>query len=214
MLARRITRSRQTGHPVVPGARGGFSLLELLLVMTIIVVLYTLYLGGGTKGYQKRQLAQCEKNLTTVYVAMQTWANDYTNAFPTLTNAQTSEPVLSQLVPRYTTGAEYFICPGSKDSKLPDAEPFAKDRISYAYYMGRTDKDGADEPLLSDRQVDTNSKAVGQPLFSADGKKPGNNHDKYGGNVVFCDGSIQHSPAASAFNLTNAPGVTLLNPRP
>jgi prepilin-type processing-associated H-X9-DG protein len=182
--------------------------------MAIIVILYTLYLGGGTRGYQKRQLAACEKNLDTIYVALQTWANDYTNNFPVLANAQTSEPVLSQLIPRYTTGTEFFTCPGSKDAKLPDAQPFADRKISYAYYMGHASKDGADQPLLSDRQVDTNSKTIGQPLFSADGKKPGNNHEKYGGNIVFCDGSVQHSPPTSAFNFTNAPGVLLLNPRP
>ena len=206
--------SRQTGHRGVPGARGGFSLLELLIVMFLIVVLSTLYYGGGSRGYQKRQLAACEKNLDTIYVALQTWANDNSNAFPTLAGAQTSEPPLSQLVPRYTTGAQFFICPGSKDSALSDAEPFANRRISYAYYMGRIAKDGSDQPLLSDRQVDTNSKTAGQPLFSADGKKPGNNHDKSGGNVVFCDGSVQISPPAAAFNLTNAPGILLLNPRP
>jgi len=67
---------------------------------------------------------------------------------------------------------------------------------------------------MSDRQVDANPKLLGQPLFSADGKKPGNNHNKYGGNIMFCDGNVQTSPASSAFNLTNAPNVVLLNPKP
>jgi len=143
--------------------------LELLIVMFLIVVLSTLYYGGGNRGYQ---MAACEKNLDTIYVALQTWANDYSNTFPTLAGAQTSEPPLSQLIPRYTTGAHFFICPGSKDSALDDAQPFAKDRISYAYYMGHTAKDGSDQPLLSDRQVDTNSKTAGQPLFPLTAKSP------------------------------------------
>jgi prepilin-type N-terminal cleavage/methylation domain-containing protein/prepilin-type processing-associated H-X9-DG protein len=214
MLAGRFTRSRQTGHCGVPGARGGFSLMELLIVMFIIVVLSTLYYGGNSRTYQKKQIAVCEKNLETIYVALQTWANDYSNDFPTLANSRTSEPPLSQLIPRYTTGTEFFTCPGCKDSKLPDAQPFANRKISYAYYMGHTTKDGANQPLLSDRQVNTNSKTAGQPLFSADGKKPGNNHNKFGGNIMFCDGSVQSSPPPAAFNLTNAPGVILLNPRP
>lgn len=197
-----------------PSTRSGFSLMELLIVMFIIVVLYTLYLSGGSRGYQTRQLKNCEKNLETIYVALQTWANDYSNSFPTLANAQTSEPVLSQLIPRYTTGTEYFTCPGSKDSPLPDAQPFARRKISYAFYMGHTSKDAASEPLLTDRQVNTDPKTPGAPLFSADGKKPGNNHNKYGGNVMFCDGNVQSSPPASAFTLTNGPGVVLLNPRP
>jgi prepilin-type processing-associated H-X9-DG protein len=152
--------------------------------------------------------------METIHVALQTWANDNGNSFPTLANSQTSEPPLSQLIPRYTTGTEFFTCPGSKDGKLPDARPFANRKISYAYYMGHSSKDGADQPLLSDRQVNTNSKTAGQALFSATGKKPGNNHNKYGGNVMFCDGNTQSSPPAAAFNLTNAPGIILLNPRP
>src|SRR5579863_4511063 len=141
MLDGRSTSSRQTGHCGVPGARNGFSLVELLIVMAIIVFLYTLYLSGGSRAYQKKQLAACEKNLETIYIALQTWANDNSNGFPTLVNAQTSEGPLSQLIPRYTTGTEYFTCPGCKDATLPDAQPFADRKISYAYYMGHTDKD-------------------------------------------------------------------------
>ena len=214
MLDGLSTKSQRNSPRAFSGVRRAFSLLELLIVITIIFVLYTLYLSGGSKGYQMRQLKNCEKNLETVYIALQTWANDYSNSFPTLATAQTSEAPLSLLIPRYTTGTEFFTCPGSKDSKLPDAQPFANRRISYAYYMGHTSKDGADQPLLSDRQVDTNSKTAGQPLFSLNGKKPGNNHDKYGGNVMFCDGNVQSSPPTAAFNLTNAPGIALLNPRP
>jgi prepilin-type N-terminal cleavage/methylation domain-containing protein/prepilin-type processing-associated H-X9-DG protein len=214
MLDGRSTTSRQTAPCRASGPRAGFSLVELLIVMFIIVVLYTLYLSGGSRGFQTRQLKNCEQNLDIIYVALKTWANDNSNSFPTLANAQTSEPPLSQLIPRYTTGTEYFICPGSKDSKLSDAKPFAGSKISYAFYMGHSANDGADQPLLSDRQVNTSPKTAGQPLFSPDGKKPGNNHDKYGGNVAFCDGNVQSSPPVAVFNLTNAPGVVLLNPRP
>jgi prepilin-type processing-associated H-X9-DG protein len=195
-------------------ASGGFSLLELLIVVTIIFVLFTLYFSSGSKAYQTKQIANCERNLLTVYVALKTYSIENNDRFPTLVNASSSEGPLSQLVPRYTTGTEYFTCPGTKDSQLPDAKPFADRRISYAFYMGHTIKDGADQPLMSDRQVDTNAKAPGQLLFSPNGKKPGNNHDKYGGNILFCDGNVQSSPAQSAFTLTNAPNVVLLNPKP
>jgi prepilin-type N-terminal cleavage/methylation domain-containing protein/prepilin-type processing-associated H-X9-DG protein len=192
----------------------GFSLLELLIVMSIIVVLFTLYFGGGSRTFQTKQIANCQKNLQNIFISLKTYSMDNSDRFPALTGPQTSEPVLSLLVPRYTTGTEFFICPGSKDSKLPDAQPFETRKISYAYYMGHTVQEGADQPLISDRQVNTNPKSPGQLLFSPDGKKPGNNHDRYGGNVMFCDGNAQSSPARSAFNLTNVPGVVLLNPKP
>jgi prepilin-type N-terminal cleavage/methylation domain-containing protein/prepilin-type processing-associated H-X9-DG protein len=195
-------------------AHAGFSLLELLIVVALIVVLFTLYWSGGSRSFQARQLVNCEKNLQNIYVALKTYSIDNHSELPALTNALTSEPALSLLIPRYTTGTEFFICPGGKDSTLPEAKPFAERTISYAYYMGRKMDDGADQALMSDRQVDTNSKLPGQPLFSPDGKKPGNNHNKYGGNILFCDGGVQKSPANSSFSLTNAPGIILLNPRP
>jgi prepilin-type N-terminal cleavage/methylation domain-containing protein/prepilin-type processing-associated H-X9-DG protein len=198
----------------LPTVDRGFSLLELLIVVAIIFVLFTLYFGGGTKGYQTKQIANCEKNLQNVYVALKTFSMDNHDQLPAAAGAATSEIPLSQLIPRSTTGAGFFICPGSKDSQLPDAQPFANRKISYAYYMGRTLNDGADQPLLSDRQVNTNPKRAGEQLFSGNGKKPGNNHRQYGGNVVFCDGNVQSSPAHSAFALTNTPKVVLLNPKP
>jgi prepilin-type N-terminal cleavage/methylation domain-containing protein/prepilin-type processing-associated H-X9-DG protein len=206
------TQSRQ--HHASPVAPRGFSLLELLIVVALIVVLFTLYWSGGSRTFQTKQLANCERNLQNIYVALKTYAIDNNSRLPVLAGSTTSEPVLSQLIPRYTTGTEYFICPGCKDSALPEAQPFADRKISYAYYMGHKIDDGVTEPLMSDRQVDTNPKLQGQPLFSTDGKKPGNNHNKYGGNIMFCDGNVQISPASSAFNLTNAPNVILLNPKP
>ena len=195
-------------------AHRGFSLLELLIVMVLIIVMFTLYFGGGSRSFQSRQIANCAKNLDTMFVALKTYSVDNDGKFPVLAGASHSEPVLSLLVPRSTTGTACFICPGSKDKALPDAKPFAERKISYAYYMGFTSAEGADRALVSDRQVNTNAKTAGQLLFSIDGKGPGNNHDKFGGNVMFCDGSVRSSPAIAAFDLTNAPNVTLLNPAP
>jgi prepilin-type processing-associated H-X9-DG protein len=156
----------------------------------------------------------CARNLRNVYTALQTYSRDHGDALPAVTNAITSEAPLSLLIPRYTTGTEFFICPGSGDKALPEATPFANRRISYAYYMGRKLSEGAGQPLMSDKQVNVAPKATGESLFSADGKKPGNNHHRYGGNVLFCDGSIQTSPSKSAFNLSFPTNVILLNPKP
>jgi prepilin-type N-terminal cleavage/methylation domain-containing protein len=192
----------------------GFSLLELLITIAIIFILFTMYFSGGSKAFQAKKLKECEKNLQNIHIALRTYAQDNTDALPMSDAAKTSEAALSQLIPRYTTGSEFFICPGSSDKALPDARPFADRRISYAYYMGATLQDGSDAPLMSDRQVDTASKMAGQPVFSSNGKKPGNNHDKYGGNVLFSDGGVRSSPANAGFNLPVAPNVILLNPKP
>ncbi len=84
-------------------------------------------------------------------------------------------------------------------------------RISYSYYMGRA-KGSAQLPVLTDAQVDTTPKIAGQLVFSPDGKAPGNNHGRNGGNILFCDGHVENSPARASVALPINPGETLLNP--
>jgi len=186
----------------------------MLVTMASILIMFTMMYGASSRSHQVRLKETCAKNLQHIYVALTTYSFDYDGRFPTVTNAQSSEVPLSQLVPRYTTGTEFFICPGSSEKPLPSAQSFADRRISYAYYMGRRSSNGAGRSLMSDRQVNTLPKALKEQLFSPDGKKPANNHHKFGGNILFCDGDIQVSPAKSAFALPLPPNVVLLNPKP
>ena len=182
--------------------------------MVIIFIVFTLSISSGSKSFQEKKLAECQNNLQGIYAALRTFAQDNHGSLPAVPGAATSEAPLSLLVPKYTTGAEFFICPGSKDKPLPDAQPFADRKISYAYYLGQTLESGPEAPLVSDAQVDTAPKSTGQLVFSTDGKKPGSNHNKFGGNVLFCDGNVKNTPARLAFPLPLATNVVLLNPKP
>jgi len=203
-----------TSKPVPRGSVAGISILEVFLVMVIIFIVFTLFISAGSRNAQQERLAACQNNLQSIYAAMKTFASDHNGALPAVSGAKTSEAPLSLLVPKYTTGTEFFICPGGKDKPLPDAQPFADKKISYAYYMGRTLQDGSEAALASDAQVDAAPKTPGQTVFSPDGKKPGNNHYQYGGNFLFCDGSVQYTPSRLAFTLPPATNVVLLNPKP
>ncbi len=190
-----------------------FSLLELLITTTLILIMFVMLYGHSSSSHQRRQKLACQQNLQTIFIALQIYANDHDGLFPVRTNAQTSEEPLSLLVPRYTSVTEHFICPGSKDGRLPEGESFEKRKISYAYYMGRGVADSA-EALMSDAQVNALPKIQGQPVFSIDGKKPGNNHHRYGGNLLFCDGRMEMIRAKAPISLLLTQGVVLLNPRP
>jgi len=160
----------QTRRPVARFSAAGFSLLELFLVAVIIFIVFTLFLSSGSKSYQEKKLAECQGHLQSIYAALMTFSQDNNGALPAVPGAQTSEAPLSLLVPKYTTGSEFFICPGGKDKPLPDAQPFADRKISYADYMGRTLQDGSEAPLVSDAQVDTAPKMPGQIVFSPTAK--------------------------------------------
>jgi len=189
----------------------GFSLIEMLITFALLLILTTMMWGFGSRSNQRQQQKNCRGNLQKIYVALELYATDHAGKFPERPDARTSAEALDALVPRYTADTSSFICPGSKDSPLPSGVSLRKREISYAYYMGRRNSD-ASEALVSDKQVDTMAKLPGQTIFSSNGKPPGNNHHKYGGNVLFCDGRTEFSPSRCAFSLGLTQGVVLLNP--
>ncbi|MEY4385913.1 MAG: hypothetical protein RLY20_1196 [Verrucomicrobiota bacterium] len=190
----------------------GFSLVELLITLVLILIMVTMLYGFGSRSHQKTQKVACEKNLQNIYLALDIYSKENNGALPAATNAQTSEAPLSLLVPRYTVASEIFICPGSKDNKLPNGESFADRRISYAFLMGRrlTDQGGI---LMSDRQIDSRPKSAGEEVFSTTGKPPGNNHHKYGGNYLFIDGHTESFGTKAPFVISWPTNVTFLNPK-
>jgi prepilin-type N-terminal cleavage/methylation domain-containing protein/prepilin-type processing-associated H-X9-DG protein len=200
-------------RPGAPSTQPGFSLIELLVVLALMIILTTMMWGFGSESRQNAAQRDCRQNLEKIYVALQIYANDFSGRLPADTNALTSEGPLSLLVPRYTVDTSIFICPGGKDSPLPSGISFTNRKISYAYYMGQH-LGGAQQPLMSDQQINTLPKQAGDPVFSTSGKPPGNNHHKYGGNFLFGDGHAELSPPQLAFSLVTTQGIVLLNPKP
>jgi len=202
---------RLSRDPAPPAA--AFSMLELLIVVAIIAFLTAMFWGFETKGTRTKKLQACQSNLQKVFIAMDIYANDHTNAFPVVAGATTSEAALDPLVPKYTADTTAFICPSSGDEILQSGKSLASHRISYAYYMGAKRTDSS-LPLMSDRQVNVLPKTVGQPVFAPNGKGPGNNHKLDGGNFLFCDGHVESSPATAKAPLAPPAPIVLLNPKP
>lgn len=195
----------------------GFSLIELLIVVAILAVLSALFYGSLTGKRARSQRQLCGDNLQKIYLALQIYANDDGGKLPEIPAAQTSETPLNLLVPKYTADTSIFICPAGRDSQIPAGEPLTQNKISYAYYMGfhlAVNENAAPFVLLSDRQINTDPKRAGDLVFSPDGKSPGNNHGKSGGNFLFSDGSVQSSGPRLTFSLAEPTNVVLLNPKP
>ena len=196
-----------------PAAATGFSLIELLITLALMVIVIAMMEGFASGKHQRTQKQLCADNLQKIYLALQIYANDFRGALPVNTNAVTSEDVLGALVPKYSADTSIFICPGGRDSQIASGEPLSQHKISYAYYMGRR-LDNPQLVLLTDRQINTEPKRAGEMIFSANGKPPGNNHHKYGGNFLLADGSVTASAAQLTISLATTPGVVLLNPKP
>ena len=196
-----------------PRRPAAFSLIELLITLALICIMSVMLYGFGSASHQRSQKKLCADNLQKIFLALQIYANDDGGKLPFKTNAVTSEEPLTELVPHYTADTSIFICPGGRDPEIPSGEPLTQHKISYAYFMGRR-LDDPQKALMSDRQIDTEPKRAGEFVFSTNGKSPGNNHHRYGGNFLFADGSVQPSGAQLTFSLAVPPGVVLLNPKP
>ncbi len=199
----------------LPSAAGasGFALMELLITVAIIFVFFTMFFGFGAKKRQRSAKLRCQENLQKAFVGLQIFANEHDERFPQTTNATTAEVALEVLVPRYTADTKIFVCPGRKDSAPAPDQLLRQGRISYSYYQGHT-KTGTNGFLLTDWQVNTQAKRIGDLLFSETGKRPGNNHAKTGGNLLEITGDVISSPARAAVDLLLPAGVVLLNPKP
>ena len=199
---------RATAHTFSDGA---FSLLELLVVAALLVILTVLSASRFTISARRRELAACGNNLQKIYLALSLYRGDNA-AYPFAPNARTSEEPLSLLIPKCTTDTEIFLCPASGDKPLPESERFVGGRISYDYYMGRATNEDAQDIILSDWQVDTSPKKKGNPVFSLNGRKPGNNHEAAGGNLVSCGGAVEFSTPKADRDLLFPSTVKLLGP--
>ena len=195
------------------GSPAGFSLVELLITLALLIIISTMYFGFSSPSRQRSAKQNCQANLRKIFLAQEIYAHDHAGKFPVVAGAKTSEEPLDLLVPRYSADRAIFICPGSKAAPLPPGESLRTNKISYAYYMGRI-SGGVPVALLSDAQVNTNSKNIGEAIFSATGKAPGDNHHQFGGNILFTDGHVEQSPTNLLSPLTLTEGVTLLNPKP
>jgi len=188
----------------------GFSMIELLVVVVVLVVLTTLMWAPRTGRRENARLVACKSQLERVFIAMQIYANECGSRFPRSPGAKTAGEALQVLVPRYTSDTASLICPGSKFSLKPD-QPLNSQKISYSYYSGLQASDTG-QPLITDEQLASSVPAPARFQFSGDGKPPGTNHGKQGGNVLFCDGHVEMRTPGAPLPKGMPEQVTLLNP--
>ena len=62
--------------PFCPSTRAGFSLLELLVVVAILIILTMLYWSKIAPSHRDSGLESCRQNLQKIYLAMDIYAHD------------------------------------------------------------------------------------------------------------------------------------------
>ena len=136
--------------------RFGFTLVELLVVITIIALLASLLLPAFQHAQELARRTTCKKNVQGIAQACLTYMNDpamhrnssYGNALPTLQNAPTGanwgdassgNPAALWLLVRYKfVGRDFFLCPTAhvlRSFQAPGAQDtrFGSITLSYSY---------------------------------------------------------------------------------
>ncbi len=179
-----------------------FAFVELLVVMLIVVVLYSVVVAPTTSCLRAQKLTRCAENMRKLHLALTLYANENDGAFPAVAGAKSSTQPLSLLVPKYTSDAALIACPEAKSG------------FGYAYISGLKKDADRRQMLISDAQVNTSPKSKDAPLFSTDGtgSNHGGNHGGSGGNVLFVDGHVETMGVSATFDLILPPNAVLLNP--
>lgn len=182
----------------------GFTFVEILVSMMVVVVLYALAVGPGRQKVQQQKLQLCAENLRKLHLTLSLYANEHDSAYPRGSGANSADDVLTVLVPRYTSDRSFFSCP---------ATGHADGKLDFAYVAG-LNKDSGDTLLASDAQVDNGPKPKGARIFADKQGSRGGNHGEAGGNLLFADGHAETIGTSTPRDLALPSKTRLLNPAP
>lgn len=186
----------------------GFTLVELLVVITIIGILAAMVFPAMKTAIEKTNRMACAQNLKQIYLAMEAYYNDNDNTYPfTGSTGDNANKHFGLLFPRWLTGQaeQIFICKSAQprgykaDGKI-DQNPTGMTRTEtlktgencYTYAFGLGAANTVDSPLACDQLT---SVTINSQKFAKAGV--GSNHGSDGGNVVYRDGHAIFIQAAS-----------------
>ncbi|MBN8709422.1 MAG: type II secretion system protein [Verrucomicrobia bacterium] len=101
-----------------PAAIAGFSLMELMISVGIIVLLAALVLPSAGRIYEGSKAAKCQSNLRQLGTALQAYRADHDGSLPKVFDTVTSVFWFQQLVGTkgaYLDSPTVLTCPGKKD---------------------------------------------------------------------------------------------------
>jgi prepilin-type processing-associated H-X9-DG protein len=167
----------------------GFTYVELVIAMVIVIVLAGVVLGPSDAAAEKKKLAACAETMRKLHLTLMLYANEHDGVFPVSRGAESSGDALGLLVPAYSADDSIFGCEGG----------------GYSYVMGL--KRGERGMLVADRFGREGSNVRGEAAFHERG-----NHDRHGGNVLHADGHVEQLGMAVPLTVRVPAHAVLLNP--
>ncbi len=174
--------------------KAGFTLVELLVVVSIIAILAGMLLPALARAREQARRINCMSNLRQLGVACHMYATDWAEKFPFASATYSSSPGICRLLVKlsYIDNGGIFVCPSAKDTILSvtkgtDPTTLATANVSYYYNSNTTglvESDLATSPMWADQWT-------GTAWASTD------NHGNAGGNVAYVDGHVSWQPSST-----------------
>ena len=131
--------------------RRGFTLVELLIVITVFVITFALLTPFVNMMRKRADMIKCSANARLLSLALHMYAADHDDAFP---------PDLGSLYPGYVKEEQIFDCPASKFIGTAA-------KSDYEYISGLSESSGLAEVIIYDR--DGNHDGIGRNVVRVNG---------------------------------------------
>ena len=203
-----------------------FTLIELLIVITIIAVLASIALPAYTGIQERANQTKDLSNAKQIALSLKQFAIDNNGSYPAkgsgadytaaaaVTSTTKSNEAFWWLFPNYLQSEDVFVVAGSKwtptnpDNKLDQAGAAARAETlkagenNYAYVAGLTDTSNPAFPLLAD------GFGTAPPAYDASKAQKGGVWAAKKAVIAFCDGSGQVMKVDPTSKTVNRPGHT------
>jgi len=159
--------------------KSGFTLMELLIAITIIGALATLIVPASQRVVGKSRASHCLNNLRQLGAALNLYLTDHNNTMPTLVTARASkssdELAIDNTLNAYTESTEVFHCTAD-DKHLFETTgtSYQWDNLLNGQNVASMDimgfiKDGAQIPVIYDKEGFHKNQQVKSNILYADG---------------------------------------------
>lgn len=182
----------------------GFTLVELLVVITIISILAGMVMPQFGKVMEKTKRMACAKNLQQIGLALHAYAQDNDGRYPFTGSAgDSANKHFALMFPRWISNETVFTCRsaatrGYRADGVIDPSPSARAETlkagenCYAYAFGLGGPGTEEWPLACDQLADV---SVSTQRWAKQGF--GGNHSDDGGNVLYMDSHVDFLQAGA-----------------